>query len=556
MQQNERERDGIKRIKAPRLDNATLIKENALTLIGRLTNPQEQQMSDLIPALPRKWNLRGRTEGADLGQDLGTFENHELTKTTARVRVHIDGFKPLVKEAIVEFDSGEEVFITLEYEKLEMHCSTCGSLFHHRSTCPPKLNVPEERLTNNKHTSEEETSRTVTQNHTKANNNLTSDSRYHRTGTKAMERQTYAQKEHQSHTNKEFQERLDRHGRPFGERVSTKHTRNPPPTLTLEDGEINRISEIRPLSTAKELSYASPTYSRRREGPKTYASRPRDLFPRRSEGQWRPKLVVVPNPPEEMQNRNQLILAEGTSNTPPLQIQETEEHLLAKEAIMEELHDVTRKYLSCKDPAEAAARRQRVLQSDAEGLMEATAASILAASTVQQNERNLRTGELSNPAIPPPLQDPLLQALIYPAPLALFEPINGGEENIGQDPYYSDVSPLTHQEPRQPAWRTPRLRSTVVSSQEITRDTPLALQTPLELRNDNETLRSFQDRAKGKEIHSKRKSPARNTPNILRGASSKKRNISQIRNSPRRQTTGETNGDKKKKQKVTRQRIL
>lgn len=52
--------------------------------------------------------------------ELGSRENHELTKTTARVRVLIDGLKPLVKTSIIEYESGEESIITLDYERLEL----------------------------------------------------------------------------------------------------------------------------------------------------------------------------------------------------------------------------------------------------------------------------------------------------------------------------------------------------------------------------------------------------------------------------------------------------
>lgn len=64
----------------------------------------------------------------NIGDDLGARENYELTKTTARVRVSIDDLKPLVKQSILEFDSGEENLITLEYERLENHCGICYSL--------------------------------------------------------------------------------------------------------------------------------------------------------------------------------------------------------------------------------------------------------------------------------------------------------------------------------------------------------------------------------------------------------------------------------------------
>lgn len=62
----------IKRIKAPSIDNSALIKENAKTLIGRVTNPHEQRIWALIPALPRKWHLQGRATGSDLGN--GCFQ--------------------------------------------------------------------------------------------------------------------------------------------------------------------------------------------------------------------------------------------------------------------------------------------------------------------------------------------------------------------------------------------------------------------------------------------------------------------------------------------------
>ena len=51
-----------------------------------------------------------------------------------------------------------------------------------------------------------------------------------------------------------------------------------------------------------------------------------------------------------------------------------------KESIMEDFQDVTKQYLCCTDPTEAAARKQRVLTGNASGSMEETADSILAAT--------------------------------------------------------------------------------------------------------------------------------------------------------------------------------
>ncbi|XP_013624811.1 uncharacterized protein LOC111209554 [Brassica napus] len=80
-----------------------------------------------------------------IGKELGTYEKHELTKTSARVRVAVNGLNPLVKETIIEFDSGEESKITLEYERLENHCTICLLLSHKSEHCPSRAPEPSPR---------------------------------------------------------------------------------------------------------------------------------------------------------------------------------------------------------------------------------------------------------------------------------------------------------------------------------------------------------------------------------------------------------------------------
>lgn len=62
----------IRRIRAPIIDTSDRVKENALTLMGRLTNPKAQRLWCLIPYFPRKWDLKGKAFGSDLGN--GTFQ--------------------------------------------------------------------------------------------------------------------------------------------------------------------------------------------------------------------------------------------------------------------------------------------------------------------------------------------------------------------------------------------------------------------------------------------------------------------------------------------------
>ena len=289
----------IKRIKAHSLDNSVFIRENRLTLTGRLTNPQEQRITVLIPSLSRKWNLQGRAVGSDLGnncfqfrfereddlrrvldnrpyhfaywmviiqrwepvistsfpsfilfwikikglplhfwhddmicrigQELGTLDNHELTKTIARVRVLVDGLKPLVKESIVEFDSGEESPITLEYEKLEMHCSFCFSLLHARKKCPLRLEEKaHEPLTSHRGVSEGRNEHLTTRSSYVAFPDRAPSFREQSSQYLQLHADTHNQmrpsltKEIEAHHT--FQERVDRHENIFGERVSTRQT--------------------------------------------------------------------------------------------------------------------------------------------------------------------------------------------------------------------------------------------------------------------------------------------------------------------------------------------
>ncbi|WZZ64983.1 hypothetical protein YC2023_076353 [Brassica napus] len=141
------------------------------------------------------------------------------------------------------------------------------------------------------------------------------------------------------------------------------------------------------------------------------------------------------------------------------------------EAVMEELQDATRQYLSCTDPVEAAARRQRVLTGDARGEMEQAAAAIIEAakkkllrnSQVRQDDSNPVT-----PPPPPPAQGNSLQALLSPDPSAMYTPSNRLAEDLGADPHRSETSlnvllPGLNIEKENPT----RLKSVIVSPDQV-----------------------------------------------------------------------------------------
>ncbi|WZZ62080.1 hypothetical protein YC2023_062187 [Brassica napus] len=240
-----------------------------------------------------------------IGQELGTLDNQELTKTTARFRVLVDRLKPLVKESIVEFDSGEESPITLEYEKLEMHCSFCFSLLHARKKCPLRLEEKaHEPLTSHRGVSEGR------------NEHLTTRSSYVA----------------------------------LPDRAPTKAPSAPDNSKASWNGNPDQ---------ERPHIYGSPSYARRRENLNRTSQNGRDLFLQRSLGQWRPKQVTIsetaPKPPH--------VQAGPPSHelTVVAQVQQPSGDVRAvtREAVMEDSHEVTRQYLSCADPVEAAVRKHR-----------------------------------------------------------------------------------------------------------------------------------------------------------------------------------------------------
>ncbi|KAL0711813.1 hypothetical protein Bca4012_018791 [Brassica carinata] len=117
------------KISVPHFDNSDLIKSYSRTLIGRCMNPDEQVVKSLLMMLPKIWMT------TDVDLDHG------------KIRVVLDGFKELCFETTVdftggEFYDGEEVVVSLKYEKLFGFCKTCFSLCHHEDLCPLSTKSP------------------------------------------------------------------------------------------------------------------------------------------------------------------------------------------------------------------------------------------------------------------------------------------------------------------------------------------------------------------------------------------------------------------------------
>lgn len=453
----------IKRIKVPCVDNSALIKENALTLIGRVTNPKEQRIWALIPALPHKWHLQGRATGSDLGngcfqfrfereddlqrvldnrpyhfaywmviiqkwepiisasfpsqipfwirikglplhfwieemicnigKDLGTIQDHELTKTTARVRVLVDGLKPLTKEAIVEFDSEEESIIYLEYEKLENHCSRCYLMSHLKKDCPSYL----------METQREESQQsgkliTYKKEVLPEQNGMHQSSRQQSPDGYYREYNSKATGEGRADT---FHERVDRHGNIFGARVATKQTRVPSPPKVLEnirdDHHSWRGKGFESETETQIQSYNSPPYTKRQDLGKERNMFKKALFPQRGLSEWRVKPTEAAPSSDRRVSPGRMSLQNHVLQNPQGEAPQEAYKEQTEAQILNELNEATLLYLSCPDPTEAAARRQRVLAGDAMCQTQERVASLL---RLQGSSSDQRRDTIQNLQIP------------------------------------------------------------------------------------------------------------------------------------------------------------
>ncbi|KAF2611947.1 hypothetical protein F2Q70_00013574 [Brassica cretica] len=234
--------------------------------------------------------------------------------------------------------------------------------------------------------------------------------------------------------NQPYQQRVDRHGKPFGDRVSTATFR---PT-----GPKNKIAPRLPLvddSSREQLregdekEYTSPPYTRRRLNNHGKAQE-RETHSTRHHGspimQWRAKSPLI-NPTDKGQRsethqvgnsrdtqqwraRSPILAQEVTPPSAPFQPPRSSvgrnlnvldfppiPAVPSREEVMEEIREVTLQYISCPDPVESAARKQRVLLSELDGTVDETATRIIQASTsaaMIQQERLLEpTVQLSPP---------------------------------------------------------------------------------------------------------------------------------------------------------------
>ncbi|CAA7035948.1 unnamed protein product [Microthlaspi erraticum] len=377
------------RIRAPPMDNADLIRKNALTLIGRLTNPQEQRMRTMIPYFANKWELRGNVTGSDLGdgcfqfrfdyendlkkvlenrpyqgiplhywkqellsdigRKIGSLISYELTATAAKIKVEMDGLRSITKEAVVEFEGGFEALTpTLSNNR------RTPALLESKPPQTPFFNRPQEETTQRHQVdlgSEKTKDDRYSQRRPPRSRNPSSP-RHITTQRKSTPRNSpnrpnlspYSQRNRDHQLARGHRDHSRRLPRPETEEIRSKSTARSSPQDTRNNNQAHRHSP--PYQVWREKNRQQTEVS----GDNFHTSRQR----------------------QTPLGRN---LARDDFSTPSQRTQvptSSPQRLQTPEEIRQDLQDVTIRYINCGNEAESAARRQRALESDNNGLLEET----------------------------------------------------------------------------------------------------------------------------------------------------------------------------------------
>lgn len=435
------------RVRLSEPDNSALLKKHSLTLIGKVTNPSTQKVwslipffiehskadippvgsdlgsgmfqfqfeleSDLVTVLAKqpyhyarwmiileRWvptlsptfpsmipfwikiqgipvHLWTEEAARQIGEDIGTYETAEVTSLSFRMRVHVNGRLPLIKSTILEYPNGDEVSATLVYEKLERHCSKCCRLDHEIRDC---LEAKHEK---------------------KALLATQGDMHKSKDHSIAKEPPLHWNRNEREDSRRPLSRRED-HSRPPSrsqhQQRSHLSTARGGVTDPYHRGRASDHQEWQPKDHSNNYQ------ARRSEDRHSYR---REDYHRDVRGNFRGDSHSVSSPKDNHHHRYQGKNTEAypprnrgygskEDGTHPIGYLNSKEHgspwkerenalpHAAMEEAIDEVRGVMAQYANCADPAESAARRERVRQAEAKGQIEESAAQIVRASLTRK----------------------------------------------------------------------------------------------------------------------------------------------------------------------------
>lgn len=453
-----------KRIRAPDLDTSDLIEANALTLIGRLSNPLGQRMWSLFPFLLNRWNLRGKAVGADLGrgvfqfkfdneddllkvldnrpyhfdqwmvilqrweptisddfpslipfwvelqglpkhfwqpemlttigEEFGELMDMEISSSSAKIRVLLNGLQPITKESVVEFPDGSETIVYLDYKNLKSHCQHCQRLTHDLKSCPGLQSEKQHQVKALSQTTSKspQVTRGIARN-------------YYSPGDNFLAPKTTSQDSDRRSSPHRDQNPLKRRHEDSGLRHHSSRSYRPSQSQWSPRRSSEKATDHYRNSNQRE-STRSPHF---REGnsnshhnsnlqwrEKTPISRETPLEVSDSSRSRRPPLERNVSNYDQISKSPLQRLYSNTKRAITNEVSTSSPGIPSKEQVLSDLRDVTIQYTSCGDPTESAARKLRVIQGEARGLMNETATNIIEAAIA--NAPHLLLSESGLPA--------------------------------------------------------------------------------------------------------------------------------------------------------------
>lgn len=311
-----------------------------------------------------------------IGDDIGLYEKQEITDSSARMRVQVNGLIPLVMSSIVEFENGVEVTAKLVYEKLEKHCSICYMINHEQQDCKLSSNLGTDAKEANS------TQRKSYQYDRRMESIIIKERKEHST-TNPSRRLTHHDNRSalvSSHRSPSFHSHYSSHG---GFNRDTRHHEK---HHKYHEGHKSFQKE----GYGRHTSYLSQSFSglpgRRQSGSQSaqiWREKPRPINKSKSPPIFR----------EEVSESSK-------AKRPPLE--RMENHVISSDTLpqqamleaMGELRDVMVQYATCADPTESAARRERLRQAEEVGDFEQTAAQMVRSSLELQNQNQDRALEV------------------------------------------------------------------------------------------------------------------------------------------------------------------
>ncbi|CAD5314641.1 unnamed protein product [Arabidopsis thaliana] len=388
-----------RRIRAPSLDTCTLIVENSLTLMGRLTNSAIQRLWALFPFLSNRWNLRGKAVGSYLGKGCFQFKfdyEEDMQKVLDNRPYHFDQWMVILQkwEPIISETFPSLIPFWIDIQGLPKHYWQTEMLRSIGDDLGEVLDIEITSLTiaftviaspmkrspigssdykgDLKRLCSPPVSKATLRNYYSPRDNFVAPSSY----SQGSER-NYNPSRPVTHAKRSYPQTA--HGEKSSSAARSFSQRNP-----------NLRSPSRRLPDSRRSSHSRDISPSHRDHRRTSS-------PYHHNVQWREKTPIFVGHQHEAfdssRSRRPPLerVFEDVGPPPPPPIPTTEE-------VMGELREVTLQYTNCDDPNESAARRRRVLQSESQNLMAETASQMIEAAT-QANKSYLDSlGERTGPS--------------------------------------------------------------------------------------------------------------------------------------------------------------